>query len=139
MMNLCYKTPLDSLNRNQLRKITKISLEWCINNIKPTVYKKFPEFRISKKESDCYGDYLRFEEKKKHFITLYPDVCKILARFISTIIHEYIHSTQKLLERDYDSYTFKYGLWENPFEVEARNLEKLYRKQLLEHVLIVMG
>jgi hypothetical protein len=137
-MILNYKTQLNSLNRTQLRKITKLSLDWCFINIKPTVYKTSPEFRISKKESDCYGEYLRFEENKKHFITLYPNECKILARFISTIIHEYIHSTQKLLERDYDSYNFKYGSWENPFEVESRNLEKEYRKQLLEYILNII-
>lgn len=133
-MELNYKTPLSSLNRTQLREITKLSIEWCINNISNTVYKSFPNYRISKLENDCFGEYLRDEINKKHLIILYINECKILIRFLSTIIHEFIHCTQKLLERDYDSYSYKYGMWDNPFEVAARNTEKKYRKDLLKFI-----
>ena len=56
--------------------------------------------------------------------------CTTVGRLTSTFIHEYTHSLQPVTTK-YASANAEYGYWDNPFEVEARMMEKKLNRYLL--------
>jgi hypothetical protein len=56
--------------------------------------------------------------------------CTTVGRLTSTFIHEYTHYLQPVLTK-YSSADEKFGYWDNPFEVEARMMEKKLNRYLL--------
>lgn len=127
--------PLNTLNNKQLRDVVNKSLIWCIQNFDKPVYGKLPTFTLSKKHPHMwFGEYKRYDFKRGHHITFYVNDCVNLLRLLSTVIHEYIHSTQKRLSIDYDRYSYIGGDWNNPFEVEARQIENKNKFKLLKYI-----
>jgi len=56
--------------------------------------------------------------------------CKTVGRLTSTFIHEYTHYLQPVTTK-YASANAEFGYWNNPFEVEARMMEKKLNRYLL--------
>jgi hypothetical protein len=80
-------------------------------------------------EPKTYG---AFDAEINELILYYNNV-KSLKVLITTIIHEYQHSLQPIKTK-YEVYSKKYGYWKNPLEVEARNAEKKYFKEVLAYL-----
>ena len=60
-------------------------------------------------------------------ITINRGMISDINSYVKTFIHEWIHSRQKKLQKNYLKYEKKYGYWHNPYEVEARQAEKEYK------------
>ena len=137
-MNIKRYTPLEEFKLGELRKMVKIALEWCYNNLGKPVYGKIPEYKLTNmiRKNYYYGLYFRdpIYSHKSHKIILFIKSCETMIRLLSTIIHEYVHSTQKMINRDYDIYSYVYGSWDNPFEKEARRIENENKFKLLKHI-----
>lgn len=58
---------------------------------------------------------------------LYKKNIKNINEWVKVFIHEWQHSLQKKLKRQYSKYDHKFGYRKNPFEVEARQSEKLFK------------
>jgi len=87
--------------------------------------KPFPKFRINNNLRNMYGQYDYTPR-----ITINPSVCEDMSTFVGVIIHEYTHHIQKGIKAGYDSAIQKYGYYDCPFEVEARDNAKKYKKEV---------
>ena len=85
--------------------------------------KPVPKFKINNNLGGSYGQY-----NYDYVITVNPSNCKTIEMFVRTIIHEYTHHIQKGLKRNYTSSVNRDGYYDSPFEVEARENEKIYKK-----------
>jgi len=114
------------------QKLVKMVIEWSKNNI---VYGKSrritPSIKINySKNGKVLGRY-SFHSK---VIEIYVRKHESLESIVDTIIHEYIHHLQLRNQKDdmkYDSNSRRIGYYDNPFEVEARELARKYRRQCI--------
>jgi hypothetical protein len=60
-------------------------------------------------------------------ITIYRPMVKDIDAYVKVFIHEWTHSLQKGIKRNYSKLEEKYGYWYNPYEVEARQSEKEFK------------
>ena len=112
-------------------KISKLALEWCINNlgnplktISPTIILK-----NDKRVKNMYGFYM------DQNITIHLSTIQTTRQMVSTIIHEYCHYLQSPRISAFTKYwklNDKFGYNNNPFEIEARQLAEKYRIQCLK-------
>ena len=115
-------------------KISKLALEWCINNlgnplktISPTIILK-----NDKRVKNMYGFYM------DQNITIHLSTTKTTRQMVSTIIHEYCHYLQSPRICGFTKYwklNNKFGYHKNPLEVEARKFEVLYTEKCYNHIL----
>ena len=87
--------------------------------------KPVPKFKINNRLGGSYGQY-----NYDYSITINPTNCKTMKMYVRTIIHEYTHHIQKGLKRNYTSSVNRNGYYDSPFEVEARENELKYIKQV---------
>jgi len=52
---------------------------------------------------------------------------KDIDSYVRVFIHEWTHSLQKGIKKNYIKLEEKYGYWYNPYEVEARQSEKEFK------------
>ena len=115
-------------------KISKLALEWCINNlgnplktISPTIILK-----NDKRVKNMYGFYM------DQNITIHLSTTKTTRQMVSTIIHEYCHYLQSPRISRFTKYwklNDKFGYTNNPFEIEARQFESLYLNSCYNYIL----
>ena len=70
-----------------------------------------------------YGEFC----ERNNWLTVNLGVCGNVREIIKTTIHEYTHHIQKGLKQNYNSSVEKNGYYDSPFEVEARENEKIYK------------
>jgi hypothetical protein len=129
-MNYYSSTPIDTFKKKEIKKIVKYSLKWCISEFGPNNRKQLP-ITI---DFDHYGDdmpgYYGMYCPVENVIYINLDECNTLGRLTSTIIHEFTHYKQPILTK-YAKAHKEHGYWDNPFEVEARQVEKKFNRYLL--------
>jgi len=117
-------TYYDSLTTRQKRNIAEKTLHWCKSNMGS----KLDELEFIVKKA---GTMARQNIEQGHFkfwcnqIVIYSDMCPSISSLISVVIHEYTHFLQPMA-RDYIRLHHVFGYQEHPFEVEARENEKLW-------------
>jgi hypothetical protein len=123
-------TPLSELSTSELRKVLNFSLRYCVKTFGVNGRKKKDlSVHIKSYSPTSYGEY----DPKENEIYLYSDTCRTVGRLCSTLIHEYTHFLQPVLTK-YSSAHKKYGYFNNPFEVEAREVENKYNRHLLREM-----
>ena len=62
----------------------------------------------------------------KNEVVVYIHKHKTVRELTNTIIHEFVHATQKkkAFNMSYEDYNNSVGYWNNPYEIEARNIAK---------------
>ena len=114
------KTNICNLSRKEMRVLNESLLKVCS---KIMGKKKDIKVRTSLKGTNYYGRY--FPTTKT--IMLYRSSCVSVERYVSTFIHEYCHSKQKGIIKNYGFCNEMFGYWNNPYEIDARNTEKELR------------
>jgi len=76
-----------------------------------------------RKTSNTLGYY----DPDTKIICIYKKNIKNINEWVKVFIHEWQHSLQKKLKRKYAKYDYKFGYRKNPFEIEARESEKLFK------------
>jgi hypothetical protein len=118
-MNL--KTPLKDLNRSELLRLNSALKNVC-------------ELILGKKNGIIIRTYNK--SNNNHFayydyndcsIRIFRKDIKTVDFYVKVFIHEWTHSLQKGLKRKYSLMVSKYGYWNNPYEIEARENEKLFK------------
>jgi hypothetical protein len=117
------KTQLESISRSELLLLNK-SLRYACSEI---IGASDVKVRTHKHENvEIYANY----DYNKTTIVIYRGSIKNINLYVQTFIHEWTHSRQKGLKSKYHKMNNKYGYRYNPFEVEARNNEKLYKSEV---------
>jgi hypothetical protein len=83
-------------------------------------------YSYGKDEEGFYGFYCPFA----NHIRVSTEECTTVGRLTSTFIHEYTHYLQPVRTK-YVSALKEHGYWNNPYEVEARMMEKKLNRYLL--------
>lgn len=118
-------THTDTLDRTTRRQICLLVADWCAENL-GTSYRGRPIIKVVKSKVPVnYGLYR--PHKDSHEIVIYHDVCDNIYRLISTMIHEWTHSLQKV-RKSYSRLYNEFGYDQHPMEIEARLSEKLWGK-----------
>ena len=110
------------LTKKESKDLAKATMDWCLNKFGNPLKTLNPSLKVSfnKRNVRNYGLYYN------RTVIVFPNVCQTRTRIIKTVIHEYCHFLQmpKLsnLSR-YSKLYDKYGYYEHPLEIEARNFE----------------
>jgi UDP-N-acetylmuramate-alanine ligase len=75
-------------------------------------------------------DHTAYYEYEDNSIRIFRGGIKNVNRYVEIFVHEWKHSLQKGLKRRYQKMTDQYGYWNNPYEVEAREAEKIFKSQV---------
>lgn len=129
------KTDIQSLSGKELKVLNECLVEACSKYMGK---KKGIKVRMIGRGNKYYGMY----DYTSKTIKLYKKSCSGMLGYVRTFVHEYAHAKQKGLAKNYTAYHFKYGYWNNPYEVDARKKEGTYRsviwkeaKRLYKHKL----
>ena len=120
------RTYVCDLKPRHIKSVCDNTLAWCVKMRGYKKHKGIPTLRVSlaKVESEnTFGYYCPYLNE----IVLYKETLKdyTVRKLISTIIHEYTHSLQKV-KMSYNVMYDKYGYWNHPMEIEARKSESLW-------------
>jgi hypothetical protein len=72
-------------------------------------------------------------------ICMYRTNIDTVNEYVKTFIHEWQHSLQKKLKKKYARYDYKYGYKNNPYEIEARNSEKIYKSTVWKYAKLLIA
>lgn len=124
--------PLSTLTKKEINEAVHYAIWYCRYTFGHSKYnKEIPKVSIVKcpyKES-YYGDYC----PTKNVIRVFHDNVPTLGALTSTIIHEYTHYRQPITKKYYKLLD-KYGYWNHPQEVEARETESLHNRRALHYI-----
>jgi hypothetical protein len=121
------KTNICDLSRKELRILNESLIKVCKNIMGK---KKDINVKTTLRGKSYYGKY--YPDTKT--IMLYKSTCVTVEKYVSTFIHEYRHSKQKGIVKNYGYYHLMFGYWNNPYEVDARKHEKELRPEVWKHV-----
>ena len=117
---LTLKTDIQSLSKKELKVLNECLVEACSKYMGK---KKGLKVRMIGRGKKYYGMY----DYQNKTIKIYKKSCSGMLGYVRTFVHEYAHSLQKGLGKNYTKYYAEYGYWNNPYEVDARTKEKTYR------------
>jgi len=121
------KTPTQDLTKKQVKKVLQFCAEWCYEHMGANNRKRTGlTYSYGKDKDGFYGFYCPIA----NHIHVSTDECTTVGRLTSTFIHEYTHYLQPIRTK-YASANDKHGYWNNPYEVEARMMEKKLNRYLL--------
>jgi len=114
------KKEVSTLSRSELLYLNRFLKKTCQEIIGHTN----PDIRTFNKDNN---NFLGLYDPEYHRICIYRNNLKTINDYVKVFIHEWTHSLQKKLEKYYLAMEFKWGYRNNPFEVEARENEKIYK------------
>ena len=121
------KTDIQSLSGKELKVLNECLVEACAKYMGK---KKGIKVRMIGRGNKYYGMY----DYTSKTIKLYKKSCSGMLGYVRTFVHEYAHAKQRGLAKNYTAYHFKYGYWNNPYEVDARKKEGEYRSVIWKEV-----
>jgi hypothetical protein len=103
-----------------ITKFTNLVLVWCFHRLNHAQI-KMPQLIISYKRGNRYMGVYR---PNKNQMVIYVHKHKTIRELTNTIIHEFVHATQKnrSLNLSYEEYNQSVGYWNNPYEIESRTI-----------------
>lgn len=117
------KTDIQSLSKKELKLLNECLVEACAKYMGK---KKSLKVRMIGRGNKYYGVY----DYTSTTIKIYKKSCSGMLGYVKTFVHEYAHAKQKGLGKNYTKYYFVYGYWNNPYEVDARSKEKMFRPDI---------
>jgi hypothetical protein len=117
------KTQINSISRQELLRLNK-ALKTACSEI---IGKSNAKLKTTKLTSIRYlGRYIIPENT----IIIYRGMTPTIEDYVRVFIHEWAHSCQTKIEKDYFVMNAKYGYYNNPFEIEARQCAKTYKSEV---------
>ena len=113
------KKEVSTLSRSELLYLNRFLKKTCQEIIGYTN----PDIRTFKDSISFLGLY----DPKYHKIYIYRNNLKTIDDYVKVFIHEWTHSLQKKLEKYYLAMNLKWGYKDNPYEIEARKNEEIYK------------
>ncbi len=115
------KKEINTLSRSEILKLNrglKLACSMFLGNSKVEI-RTINKF-ANQDNMAHYNPYL-------NRITIYRPMIKDIDSYVRVFIHEWTHSLQKGIKKNYIKLEEKYGYWYNPYEVEARQSEKEFK------------
>jgi len=112
---------INTLSRSEILKLNrglKLACSMFLGNSKVEI--RTINKAVNKENMAHYNPYL-------NRITIYRPMIKDIDSYVRVFIHEWTHSLQKGIKKNYIKLEEKYGYWYNPYEVEARQSEKEFK------------
>lgn len=105
-----------------ITKFANLVLIWCshrLNQAQITIPQLIISYERGKRVMGIY-------RPKKNQMVIYVHKHETLRELTNTIIHEFVHATQKnrSLKLSYEEYNQSVGYWNNPYEIESRTIAK---------------
>jgi hypothetical protein len=103
-------------------QFANLVLKWCYNRINHAQI-KMPQLIVSyEKDTRIWGVY----RPSKNQMVIYVHKHETIRELTNTIIHEFVHATQKnrSFNASYDEFNKSLGYWNNPYEIESRAIAK---------------
>ena len=122
-MKLYLKTPTETMNSTQIRKVVCETIKWCEANIgKKTKSRtlKYKVLTLGQKYSPAYGMY----DANSNTLYVFRNHAPTVKMVVRSVLHEYTHFMQNL--RYYSHTLAKVGYIKHPLEVQARVMETMY-------------
>jgi len=116
-------TDLKSLSKKEMKVLNESLIEACALYMGK---KKGLKVRMIGRGSKYFGQY----DYEDNVIKIWKKSCSGMLGYVRTFVHEYAHAKQKGLAKNYTAYYVEYGYWNNPYEVDARQKEKMYRPEI---------
>ncbi len=114
------------------KKFVELVLLWCQQNLgRP---KHGYHLQIYYYFNKKWGGIYSFKNKQ---IIIYIPKGLTLTDLTNIVIHEYVHYLQLVKPSDdamYNKHTTEVGYWDNPYEIEARELAQKHQKKCFEWV-----
>lgn len=115
------KTKVSDLSRSQLLKLNR-SLRKACSVILGDSGVNFKS-SVNTNVTGYYGLYC----PENHRISIFRNNINSVDKYVQVYIHEWTHSIQKGIKKNYAKMSYKYGYHNNPFEIEARENEKIFK------------
>ena len=111
---------------------TQLVIDYCHTNLNTGKTKKPVGVVKYNKNKTTHGVYYPSSNQ----IVVYVNTHTHLKELTNTIIHEYVHSTQKnrTFNSMYDHYNQSVGYQNNPFEIESRKVSEQYDNQCVKYL-----
>jgi hypothetical protein len=116
-------TDLKSLSKKEMKVLNESLIEACALYMGK---KKGLKVRMIGRGNKYFGQY----DYEDNVIKIWKKSCSGMLGYVRTFVHEYAHAKQKGLAKNYTAYYVEYGYWNNPYEVDARQKEKMYRPEI---------
>ena len=115
------KAKISDLSRSQLLLLNKNLRRSCSEIIGDSGV----NFRslVDQRVNNYYGMYC----PENHRISIFRNNVNNVDKYVQIYIHEWTHSLQKGIKKNYAKMDYKYGYYNNPYEIEARENEKLFK------------
>jgi hypothetical protein len=123
------KTKIQELERSELLKLNRCLKQACHEIVGKN---RSVSIRTSSKKGYLFEDM----EVQGHFsysgnkIEIFRGSIGNIDKYVKVFIHEWTHSCQKGLGKKYHKMNSIFGYFENPFEVEARESEVIFRSRV---------
>ena len=114
------KTDLKNLSKKEMKALNESLLEACALYMGK---KKGLSVKMIGRGSKYFGQY----DYEKNEIKIWKKSCSGMLGYVRTFVHEYAHAKQKGLKKNYTAYFALYGYWNNPYEIDAREKEGMFR------------
>ena len=125
------KTTVTSINRKDLLALNRTLRQSCSIHIGEN---RSVSIRTTNRPSKIMGSFTADDNTIKIFRNEVSDINK----YLETFIHEWTHSKQLGLKKNYNKLNKKLGYDKNPYEVEARNNEKIFRSKVWKTVKLIL-
>ncbi len=131
ILNAYYRIPIDKLAIPKSKFVNLVN-DWCHDNISDKKTKK-PVPIIKYHTNKLYvGRYFPSNHQMYILVNAHNNILELT----DTIIHEYVHAKQnsKSFSRKYNQHLEEKGYWDNPYEVESRELAEKYRLDCIRYL-----
>ena len=121
------KTDIQNLTNKEMKLLNESLVEACALYMGK---KKGLKVKMIGRGNKYYGQY----DYEENLIKIWKKSCSGMLGYVRTFVHEYAHARQKGLKKYYSVYYAQYGYWNNPYEIDARQKEKMYRPEIWKEV-----
>jgi len=123
--------PLTSLSKKEITRITFLVKWYCRYELGVNPRRPVPQVKAYPNPHD--GNYYGQYDPSNNCIEIYPDECRTLGQYTSTLIHEYTHYLQPIASKYYKLLK-EHGYDNHPFEIEARQNERTHNRRALNYL-----
>ena len=122
---------ISSLSKKELKQVIYYTVWYCRYELGENPRRPVPNVATIKNYHDScyYGEYCPTDNQ----ISVFTDEIRTIGQLTSTIIHEYTHYMQPIVSKYYKLLK-EYGYDNHPFEIEARNNERIHNRRALNYI-----
>lgn len=122
---------LSSLSKKELKKVIWLTIWYCRYELGTNPRRIVPNVVLQDNYHDeiYYGEY----EPTDNEIVVFINELKTLGQLTSVIVHEYTHYLQPIVSKYYKLLK-EHGYKNHPFEIEARENERVHNRRVLNYL-----